>query len=65
MGKSLPCRKGYSRMQEESENHKDIKGHGGAGSSRKKGLEEDGMEKKTLEKGNANVARMLPLQCKC
>jgi len=35
MGKSLPCRKGYSRMQEESENHKDIKGHGGAGSSRK------------------------------
>ena len=35
MGKSLPCKKGYSRMQEESENHKDIKGHGGAESSRK------------------------------
>lgn len=35
MGKSLPCKKGY-RMQEESENHKDIKGmeeQGAAGSS--------------------------------
>ena len=42
MGKSLPCRKGYSRMQEESENHKDIKGHGGAGSSRKKGGQSGG-----------------------
>lgn len=34
MDKSLPCRKGHSRKQEETVNHTVIKGHGEAGRSR-------------------------------